>query len=74
MDRIHYPLLSNRSIGELSTLGVVDSVGKDLLKSLRHTLLHSLGHLGVASGVRDLASLLVAAGVVERVGDLLLDA
>ena len=44
-----------------------------LLNALRETLLQSLGDDAVASGVRHLASLLVGAGVVEGVGDLLLD-
>lgn len=49
----------------------MDGVGDNLLDLLRKALLQSLGDLGVASGVGDLASLLVGAGVVKSVGDLL---
>ena len=66
-------LLADRSIAELGTLGIVDSVGHDLLDLLWQTLLESLWHNGVTSGVADLSSLLVAAGVVCSVWNLLLD-
>ena len=66
-------LLADRSIAELGTLGIVDSVGHDLLDLLWQTLLKSLWHNGVTSGVADLSSLLVAAGVVCSVWNLLLD-
>ena len=48
-------------------------VRHSLLDALGETLLQSLGDDAVAGGVGDLASLLVGAGVVEGVGDLLLD-
>jgi len=51
----------------------VESIRHSLLDALRETLLQSLGNDAVAGGVGDLASLLVGAGVVEGVGDLLLD-
>lgn len=50
----------------------MDGVGNNLLDLLREALLQGLGDLGVASGVGDLAGLLVGAGVVKSVGDLLL--
>ena len=51
----------------------MESIRHSLLDALRETLLQSLGNDAVAGGVGDLASLLVGAGVVEGVGDLLLD-
>ena len=52
----------------------MDGVGQDLLELLGDGLLHGVGHLGVAGGVRDLAGLLVAARVMDAVGELVLDA
>jgi hypothetical protein len=51
----------------------VNGVGDDLLDLLGEALLEGLGDLGVAGGVRDLAGLGVAAGVVDGVGELVLD-
>jgi len=48
-------------------------VRHSLLDALGKTLLQSLGDDAVTGGVGDLASLLVGAGVVEGVRDLLLD-
>ena len=67
------PPITNNIRSTYSTASVVEGVGHSLLDALRETLLQSLGNDAVAGGVGDLASLLVGAGVVERVGDLLLD-
>lgn len=64
----------NRSVAELGSGGVVDGIRDNLLDLLRETLLQSLGDLGVAGSVRDLAGLVVGTGVVEGVRDLLLGA
>ena len=66
-------LLANRPIAEGSALGVVELVGHDLLDFLGQTFLQSLGDLGVAGCVGDFASVLVAAGVVDGVGELVFD-
>jgi len=66
-------LLVNATVRELGTAGVVNGVRQDLLKLLRNSLLHRLRHLRIARGVRDLASLLVGASVVDGVGELVLD-
>ena len=51
----------------------MDAVWDHLLDLLGETFLEELGDLGVTSGVGDLAGLLVAAGVVEGVGNLVLN-
>ena len=57
-----------------STTSVMKRIRHSLLHALRETRLQSLGDDAVASGVRHLASLLVGAGVVDGVWDLLFDA
>ena len=66
-------LLANRPIAEGSALGVVDLVGHNLLDFLGQALLQSLRDLGVAGCVGDFASVLVAAGVVDGVWELIFD-
>lgn len=56
----------------LLVAGVVNGVGDGLLNLLGERLLQSLGDLAVSSGMADLASLLVGAGVVDGVGELVL--
>ena len=51
----------------------MDGVGHNLLDLLRETLLQRLRDDGAAGGVGDLAGLLVGAGVVKSVWDLVLD-
>ena len=67
-------LLVNASIRELRSASVVDGIRHDLLDLLRETLLQRLRNLGVAGGVGDFASLLVAVGVMQGVWNLVLDA
>lgn len=54
--------------------GVVDGIGDRLLDLLGECLLESLGHFAVADGVADLAGVLVGVGVVDGVGQLVLNA
>jgi hypothetical protein len=51
----------------------VDLVGHNLLDFFGQTFLQSLGNLGVAGCVGDFAGVLVAAGVVDGVGELVFD-
>jgi hypothetical protein len=51
----------------------VDLLRKHLLELLGSGLLDGLGDLGVASGVADLAGLLVGAGIVDSVGKFVLE-
>ncbi len=57
----------------LGTTGVVDGVGHGLFNLLGQCLLQGLRDLAVARGVADLAGLFVAAGVVDRVGEFMLE-
>lgn len=57
----------------LLVASVVNGVGHSLLDLLGESLLQCLGHLAVASGVADLASLLVGAGVVDRVWEFVFE-
>lgn len=52
----------------------MDALGKSPLQLLRRCLLDCLGHVALASSVADLAGLLVAAGIVDAIGELLLEA
>lgn len=68
------PLLSNAPIRELGAARIVERVGDNLLNLLWQSLLQHLRDDGLAGGVRDLARLGVAAGIVDGVWELVLDA
>ena len=51
----------------------MNGVRHSLLDLLGQSLLQCLGHLAVTDGVADLASLLVGARVVNRVGEFVLE-
>jgi hypothetical protein len=51
----------------------MNAVRNNLLDFLGQPLLQRLGDLGVAGGVADFARVLVAAGVVDGVGELVFD-
>lgn len=67
-------LLVDSPVRELCSAGIVDRIWNNLLYLLRKTLLQCLRDLGVTRGVRNLASVFVAVGIMECVRDFVLDA
>lgn len=68
-----YILSHNRCLFLLLVASVVNSVGNGTLDLLGKSLLQGLRDLAVADGVADFAGLLVGTGVVDGVGEFVLE-